>query len=850
MDNTIGKIGKGAFKKLPNLTQLFLSNNRLDNGNQLILNFGSHDQLQVLVMNNVNRFNYYGSFIQIFGEYPNLEILSLRENYAVDLEFAQETSFREYYFTYTTPMTPSQNWMPFPKLKILDLSENSITRTNFVQLLSNSLYFLDLHDNSLSELNLNEKGNKLFTLNLDKNKFNNIHQYNDGYNNGLSMADLKNLHYLSVSGNEINTIESDAFQSNNELLFLNLSSNRIRHLHPKTFANLQYLKTLDLSNNQLEVLQISINETEMSTLYISNNDIKNITSDTFMHMPKLIKLLMGKNKIDKIDVNTFVHLTTLEELDLSSNMLSSLPEGWTESLVSLKYLDLCNNEFTSLESLSLTNTLPLITVYLMNNSLEYLHVKYFENLPQNLTIDLIKLTIAKIAFTTTFFCWSTLCTTAQDVYFTTENYMDESLQPLCNDNISLNFSNAVISEIKRDFISSPVITCLNLTGNSIEKIGRGAFDRLPNLTQLFLSNNKLSSVRELLNFGGHDKLQVLIMNDASRYDYSTYYYTDNIQIFGKYPNLEILSLSNNYFNDLAFVQENPYMESHFTYMTSQNWMPFPKLKILDLSENIIATTNFVQLLSNSLYFLDLHGNLLNKLNLNEKGNKLFALNLDKNKFYNIQRQYGYGETLSMAGLKNLHYLSVSRNEINTIESDAFQNNNELLFLNLSSNRIRHLHPKTFANLQYLETLDLSINQLENVPHISNETEISILYVNNNNIKKLIPYTFMHMPKLMKLFMGKNKIDKIDVNTFAHLTVLEELDLSSNMLSSLPEGWTESLVSLKYLDLCNNEFTSLESLSLTNTLPLITVYLMNNSLEYLHVKYFENLPQNLTIDLIN
>ncbi|XP_011050527.1 PREDICTED: toll-like receptor 13 [Acromyrmex echinatior] len=859
MDNTIGKIGKGAFKKLPNLTQLFLSNNRLDNGNRLILNFGSHDQLQVLVMNNANRFRSYSrSSIQIFGEYPNLEILSLRENNAIDLEFAQETSFGKYYFTYTTPMT-SQNWMPFPKLKILDLSENSITRTNFVQLLSNSLYFLDLHDNSLSELNLNEKGNKLFTLNLDKNKFNNIQQYNNGYNGGLSMADLKNLHYLSVSRNEINTIESDAFQNNNELLFLNLSSNRIRHLHPKTFADLQYLKTLDLSNNQLEVLQISINETEISTLYINNNNIKNITSDTFMQMPKLMKLLMGKNKIDKIDVNTFAHLTILEELDLSSNMLSSLPEGWTESLVSLKYLNLSDNKFTSLESLSLTNTLPLITVYLMKNSLEYLNVKYFENLPQNLTIDLInsnftkyiKLIIAKIAFTTIFFCWSTLCATANDVNFTIENYMDESLQPICNDNISLNFSNAVIFEIKRDFISSPVITCLNLTGNSIEKIGRGAFDRLPNLTQLFLSNNKLSSGSELLNFGGHDKLQVLIMNYASRNDYSqcSYLYNKgNIQIFGKYPNLEILSLNNNCFKDLALVQENPYMKSHFTYMTSQNWIPFPKLKILDLSKNNIESTNFVKLLSNSLYFLDLHDNSLSELNLNEKGNKLFALNLDKNKFNNIQQQFGYA--LLMAGLKNLHYLSVSRNEINSIEVDAFKNNNELLFLNLSSNRIRYLHPNTFANLQYLETLDLSINQLENVPYIPHETKISILYVNNNNIKKIISDTFVHMSKLMKLLMGKNQIDKIDVNAFAHLTVLEELDLSSNMLSSLPEGWTESLVSLKYLNLSDNKFTSLESLSLTNTLPLITVYLMKNSLEYLNVKYFENLPQNLTIDLIN
>ncbi|KYN30401.1 Slit like protein 3 protein [Trachymyrmex septentrionalis] len=229
------------------------------------------------------------------------------------------------------------------------------------------------------------------------------------------------------------------------------------------------------------------------------------------------------------------------------------------------------------------------------------------------------------------------------------------------------------------------------------------------------------------------------------------------------------------------------MEFHLTTLTtSQNWIPFPKLKILDLSENDILGTNFVQLLSNNLYFLDLHGNSLRKLNLNQKGNKLFALNLDKNKFDNI-RHYGYSKTLSMIGLKNLHYLSVSGNNIQIIESDAFQGNNELLFLNLSSNHIHYLHSTTFANLQYLETLDLSINQLEDVPEISDKTEISTLYVNNNNIKKITSHTFVHMPKLMKLLMRENQIDEVDVNAFAHLTLLEELDLSRNMLSSLSEG---------------------------------------------------------------
>jgi len=105
-------------------------------------------------------------------------------------------------------------------------------------------------------------------------------------------------------------------------------------------------------------------------------------------MPKLTKLLIGRNQIDEIDVDAFVYLSALEELDLSKNKLNFLPEGWTEFLVSLKYLDLSDNKFTSLESLSLTNTLPLIKMYLMNNPLEYLNVGYFDNLPQNLTISI------------------------------------------------------------------------------------------------------------------------------------------------------------------------------------------------------------------------------------------------------------------------------------------------------------------------------------------------------------------------------------------------------------------------------------------------------------------------------
>ncbi|XP_018404942.1 PREDICTED: leucine-rich repeat-containing protein let-4-like [Cyphomyrmex costatus] len=469
------------------------------------------------------------------------------------------------------------------------------------------------------------------------------------------------------------------------------------------------------------------------------------------------------------------------------------------------------------------------------------------------TDEILRLTTAKFVFVITIFvCWSTL-SVANDDYFNIEYYSNKLIQPLCNDNISLNISNAVISEIKQNFISSPIITCLNLMDNNIVNIEENAFNKLPNLTRLHLSNNQFSTTEDILKFGSRNKLQVLVMNNATATLNNSDYYNNcnsqlNIQIFGEYSNLEMLSLRKNCFRDLEFAS----FEYHTPYdvLRLNNMITFPKLKILDLSENNIRGTNFVKLLPNSLYFLDLHDNMLENLNLAKKGNELFALNLYGNNFGTINSNNTYRLALSMGGLKNLHYLSVSGNKIDTIDLYAFQNNDHLVFLNLSSNAINYLPSNIFANLQYLETVDLSSNHFEYVPSLSNKTEISTLYINNNQIDKIFSNNFLHMPKLVKLLIGENRIDEIDVNAFAKLTVLEKLDLSRNELSSLPKGWAEPLVSLKYLDLSENKFTLLESLSLTNTLPSIDVlYMANNQLK-LNVKYFENLPQNLTIDFIN
>ncbi|GAB1861234.1 Rac GTPase-activating protein 1 [Camponotus japonicus] len=420
--------------------------------------------------------------------------------------------------------------------------------------------------------------------------------------------------------------------------------------------------------------------------------------------------------------------------------------------------------------------------------------------------------------------WSTLSAN-DDIQISLEfpDYANE-FEHLCkNEIISFNFANANITSIGRDFINSPWITCLNFTSTQIRNIERGAFNKLPNLTQLILSDNDL---QKLFDFGGHENLKILKLNSATHLSY--YYKKD--YIFEEYPNLEILSARKNYIRDL----------------TSKVNTPFPKLKIVDLSSNQIQSTDFVKLLPNSLHFLDLQHNSLTSLNFDKKHVNLLALNLDYNYLRYISHQYNRYNFL--ADLENLRYLSVSRNEIDFINSNTFENTNKLVYLNLSANKITRFYSGTFVKLQSLRLLDLSFNKLEEVPQISSETIISILFLNCNNIKSIISNAFVQMPKLIKLLLGGNQISKINVKAFAQLSLLEILDLSRNKLNFLPEGWSEFLTSLKYLNLNDNEFTSLEYLSLTNVLPLMELHLANNSLEYLNVSYFENLPQNLTVSL--
>ena len=117
----------------------------------------------------------------------------------------------------------------------------------------------------------------------------------------------------------------------------------------------------------------------------------------------------------------------------------------------------------------------------------------------------------------------------------------------------------------------------------------------------------------------------------------------------------------------------------------------------------------------SLKVLLLGGTFLpNKMSSQDFGKKLF----DKN--------------------KDLIYLELSQNGIDSLHSDVFRNLYQLRFLNLSNNQIQHVD-NAFENLTSLEQVDISYNGLTQVPMIL----MSVLERNmkiNSSIKGIINIT--------------------------------------------------------------------------------------------------------------
>jgi Leucine-rich repeat (LRR) protein len=119
------------------------------------------------------------------------------------------------------------------------------------------------------------------------------------------------LQWLSLRGNQLNTLTEGLFEKLSNLKYLNLSYNQLVLLDSSTFRGLDSIESIDVSYNFLS----------------------HINEDTFASLNKLRKLNLHRNFLKSLHLNTFKRQARLEELLLSFNKFIKLEKSFFDELL-------------------------------------------------------------------------------------------------------------------------------------------------------------------------------------------------------------------------------------------------------------------------------------------------------------------------------------------------------------------------------------------------------------------------------------------------------------------------------------------------------------------------------------
>jgi Leucine-rich repeat (LRR) protein len=157
---------------------------------------------------------------------------------------------------------------------------------------------------------------------------------------------LSSLSYLSLSFNKISEIVPGTFEKMSRLEDLHLRFNKIRHLEIDVLSGLVNLKFIDLMGNEFQYLHpdlfVGLPNLELLDLDY-NSHLKIPTDRHFINSPPLKRLYITKNNVRAVSAETFANLTALEWLGMGFNSLRSVDINILKALPKLSTLYLFYN---------------------------------------------------------------------------------------------------------------------------------------------------------------------------------------------------------------------------------------------------------------------------------------------------------------------------------------------------------------------------------------------------------------------------------------------------------------------------------------------------------------------------
>lgn len=154
----------------------------------------------------------------------------------------------------------------------------------------------------------------------------------------------------------------------------------------------------------------------------------------------------------------------------------------------------------------------------------------------------------------------------------------------------------------------------------------------------------------------------------------------------------------------------------------------------------------------------------------------------------------------------LEEVFASNNQFHEIPANSFSNS--LITANLSNNQIQNIDSHAFDGLSQLLILDLSSNPITNlkVETFVSVPNVKVLNLKNTNLTTIVLGTFAFQEKLVSLNLSWNKFKEFDFALFAPiLRYLDSLDLYGNQINVIHHFRNALVPKLTSLDIRNNPF---------------------------------------------
>uniref|UniRef100_A0A3B4F868 Chondroadherin-like protein n=1 Tax=Pundamilia nyererei TaxID=303518 RepID=A0A3B4F868_9CICH len=535
---------------------------------------------------------------------------------------------------------------------------------------------------------------------------------------------------------------------------LDLRGNDIQELPTGAFMHIPYLTHLSLQRCNIHKVKEGAFRGlgRLVFLNLANNNIDILYQESFDGLSSLKQLIIDRNRVAEIQPGAFSQLGFLNLLSLSHNQLVYIPNMAFQGLQNIKWLRLSYNFLNYLDTEAFAGLFTLTRLSLDHNELQVIIIVLIPAL---------------------FFSASRLPeVTRLDLSYNPMTYLGE------------------------EAVSMPKLTHLFLDHMSLQDLVNTAVSKSPNLIHLDISNNQLRVIQPFTE--GSPKLSRLnlagnpILCNCYLRPLRVWAIHNKVKLMGTCGGPSHLSgdsLDAVHPSELRCQsQEDIIKEEEAARIMPRpteepNKVKCPANCVCEAETHHSSCENrghtkVPRGFSASTRLLDLRGNNFHYIPSNSFPGvaQVVSLHLQRCKIVDV-------EGGAFSGMKGLIYLYLSENELTSLSPDAFKGLPKLTYLHLEKNRFTSFPKGVFKLVPSLLALHLENNSITKLePGIMTGAEgLRALYLTGNAIVHVSPRALYQANDLDMLHLGGNKLKEVPTEALSKAGNLRDLRLSGNSI---------------------------------------------------------------------